>query len=141
MPCLDLYLLIFVLQVVGSLTGGPLSAVIWAMYADAADYAEWKTGRRATGLVFSASTMSQKFGWAFGSAVAGWLLAMVGFVPNVEQTPEVQHGLVLLVSLIPAALGVLSIVIVLFYPLSEDKVSEMEADLRNRRAAAGEEPA
>jgi len=111
--------LLFALNVIGSLTGGPLSAVIWAMYADAADYSEWKLGRRATGLVFSASTMSQKFGWAFGSAVAGWLMSAVGFQPNVEQTAEAKHGLVLLVSLIPAAVGVLSILIVTLYPDQE----------------------
>jgi glycoside/pentoside/hexuronide:cation symporter, GPH family len=55
--------------------------LLWAMYADTADYAEWKKGRRATGLIFSASTMSQKFGWAFGAFlalnpyVAGWISA------------------------------------------------------------------
>ena len=121
------------LQILGSLTGGPLSAVIWAMYADAADYSEWKTGRRATGLVFSASTMSQKFGWAVGGAVAGWLMSGVGFTPNVEQSPETLHGLVLLVSLIPAALGLVSLVLVTRYPLSEDQVEAMSEELRQRR--------
>ena len=130
---------IFALQVVGSITGGPLSVLIWAMYADAADYAEWKQGRRATGLVFSASTMSQKMGWAIGSAVAGWILSAVGFQPNVDQTDEVRHGLLLLVSLIPAALGVRAVVVVLFYPLSDAKVAEIERELRQRRAASGED--
>jgi len=130
--------LLFALNMIGSLTGAPMSAVIWAMYADAADYAEWKTGRRATGLVFSASTMSQKFGWAFGSAVAGWIMSAVGFQPNVEQTAETRHGLVLLVSLIPAALGVVSILIVMLYPLDEAKVKEIGQDLEKRREAADE---
>ena len=131
--------LLFTLNVIGSLTGAPLSAVIWAMYADAADYAEWKTGRRATGLVFSASTMSQKFGWAFGSAVAAWILSAVGFQANVQQTAETRYGLVLLVSVIPAALGVLSIAIVSLYPLDEAKVKEMELELDQRRKAAAQE--
>ncbi len=67
--------LIYFFQITGSLTGGPLSVLLWAMYADTADYGEWKKGRRATGLVFSASTMSQKFGWAFGAYVALTLMA------------------------------------------------------------------
>ena len=133
-------LAIFILQIIGSITGGPLSVLIWAMYADAADYAEWKEGRRATGLVFSASTMSQKFGWAFGSAVAGWILSAVGFQPNVEQSAEVRHGLVLLVSLIPAALGIVSILLVMLYPLDESKVKEIEQALKARRAESGELP-
>ena len=60
----------------------------------------------------------------------------VGFKANVAQTPATLHGLVLLVSLIPAAIGVLSIVLVLFYPLSERKMSQIAADLKARRAAA-----
>ena len=51
----DQLLLIYGINALGSITGGPLSALLWAMYADTADYAEWKTGRRATGLIFSAS--------------------------------------------------------------------------------------
>ena len=64
-------MLIFVFQAVGSIVGGPISALLWVMYADTADYSEWKTGRRATGLVFSASIMSNKLGWAFGSMARG----------------------------------------------------------------------
>ncbi len=106
--------LIFFLQVIGSLTGGPLSVLLWAMYADTADYAEWKSGRRATGLIFSASTMSQKFGWAFGAYVALTLMAQVGFEPNQAQAQDSLDGLVLLFSLIPAVFGVLAIISFIF---------------------------
>ena len=63
------------------------------MYADCADYSELKTGNRATGLVFSSSSMSQKFGWAIGTAVTGWLLAYFGFQANVVQSEETIHGI------------------------------------------------
>jgi GPH family glycoside/pentoside/hexuronide:cation symporter len=59
----DQMLLIFGINAIGSLTGGPLSALLWAMFADTADFAEWKTGRRATGLIFSASIFATKQGW------------------------------------------------------------------------------
>lgn len=127
--------LIFGFNLLGSLTGGPLSALLWAMYADTADYAEWKKGRRATGLVFSASIFSQKQGWGIGAAVALWLMQGVGFVANTEQTPESLHGLMLLMSVIPAAIGLVSIVIILFYPLNEEKVAQIAEDLKARRAA------
>lgn len=135
----DQLLLIFGINLLGSLTGGPLSALLWAMYADTADYAEWKQGRRATGLVFSASIFSQKQGWAIGAAVALGLMSSVGFQANAVQTPESLHGLLLLMSLIPAALGVVSILLVLFYPLNEAKVRQIESDLKARRGRA--EPA
>lgn len=132
----DQLLLIFGLNLLGSLTGGPLSALLWAMYADTADYAEWKKGRRATGLIFSASIFSQKQGWAIGAWVALGLMHSVGFVANVEQTPGSLYGLVLLMSVIPAAIGIVSILFVLFYPLNEAKVTLIEADLKARREQA-----
>jgi GPH family glycoside/pentoside/hexuronide:cation symporter len=133
--------LLFFLQVTGSITGGPLSVIIWAMYADTADYGEWKRGRRTTGLIFSASTMSQKFGWAIGAYVALSLMSQVGFVPNEAQSPESLNGLLLLFSVIPAAFGVLSIIILLFYPLSDKHVDEIVAELDQRRKQSDEAPA
>ena len=133
--------LLFFLQVTGSITGGPLSVIIWAMYADTADYGEWKRGRRTTGLIFSASTMSQKFGWAIGAYVALSLMSQVGFVPNETQSPESLNGLLLLFSVIPAVFGVLSIIILLFYPLSDKRVDEIVAELDQRRKQSEEAPA
>jgi len=137
----DQVVLMMGLNMLGSITGGPLSALLWAMYADTADYGEWKNRSRSTGLVFSASIFSQKQGWALGAWVALGLMASVGFKANTAQTPESLHGLVLLMSVIPAALGVVSAVIVLFYPLNETKVAQIEADLKARRAAEPPQPA
>lgn len=131
-------MLMFILQIAYSFTSGPLTPLIWAMYADTADYSEWKNGRRATGLVFSASTMSQKFGWAFGTAFAGWLLTIVGFQANISQSEVVRDSLRLLVSIIPAALGLLSIIVVLFYKLDEKTMEQIEYELLERRKEKGE---
>ncbi len=133
--------LIYILQIVGSMTGGPLSVLLWAMYADTADYAEWKRERRATGLVFSASTMSQKFGWAIGAYIALMLMSQVGFTPNQAQSRESLNGLILLFSLIPAGIGVLSTLLVFVYPLGDKRVAKIEAELLERRKARGEETA
>jgi glycoside/pentoside/hexuronide:cation symporter, GPH family len=129
----DQILLILVLNLLGSITGGPLSALIWAMYADTADYAEWKRGRRATGLIFSASIFSQKQGWAIGAWVALWSLSSIGYHANVAQTPEVQQGLVRLVSIFPAMIGIVSVILVLFYPLNEARMRVIGGELKIRR--------
>ena len=125
--------LIFFFQIIGSMTGGPLSVLLWAMYADTADYAEWKRGRRATGLIFSASTMSQKIGWALGAYVALSLMSQVGFQPNEAQNDNSLHGLLLLFTLIPAGMGIISIFISLMYPLNDKRVQEIENELGTRR--------
>jgi GPH family glycoside/pentoside/hexuronide:cation symporter len=126
------------LQIAGSITGGPLTPLIWAMYADSADYSEWKKGRRATGLVFSASTMSQKFGWAVGAAFAGWLLSLFGFQANIAQSVEVRDGLRSLMSVIPAGVGILAIVTIIFYRLDEKTMEHIETELEARRRESGD---
>jgi GPH family glycoside/pentoside/hexuronide:cation symporter len=128
-------MLMTALQFFGSATGGPLSVLLWAMYADTADYGEWKKGRRATGLVFSASTMSQKAGWAIGGVVVGYMLDAAGFMPNVAQSPKVLDSLVWLMSIIPALIGVVSFALFLLYPLNEAKMAQIESELKARRAA------
>ena len=129
---------IFFFQITGSLTGGPLSVLLWAMYADTADYGEWKNGRRATGLIFSASTMSQKIGWALGAYVALTLMSQVGFEPNQVQSSESLNGLILLFTLIPAALGIVSMAICFTYPLNDNRVAEIEGELKQRRKENGD---
>jgi GPH family glycoside/pentoside/hexuronide:cation symporter len=132
----DQLLLIYGINAIGSITGGPLSALLWAMYADTADYAEWKTGRRATGLVFSASIFAQKQGWGVSGGFTLILMSFLGFVANQVQTPRSLHGLVQLMSIFPAALGVISLSLLMFlYPLNEKRMSQIAADLRTRRAA------
>lgn len=125
--------LLYVCQFLGSFTGGPLSVLLWAMYADIADYSELKNGQRATGLIFSASTMSQKIGWAIGAYIALTLMAQVGFSPNEIQTAESTRGLLMMFTIIPAILGVISIIIFLFYPLNDKVVAENEKALLERR--------
>lgn len=130
--------LIFFIQIIASLTGGPLTSLLWAMYADAADYSEWKNNRRATGLVFSATILSQKVGWAVGIAFAGWMLTIFGFHANMVQNIDVQNGLKAMMSIIPAAAGILAIVVMSFYKLDEKQMEKIEIDLKERRLASGE---
>jgi GPH family glycoside/pentoside/hexuronide:cation symporter len=133
---------IYIINAIGSITGGPVSALLWAMYADTADYAEWKTGRRATALVFSASIFSQKFGWGWGGGLSLIMLNGVGFVANQVQSPAALHGLVKLMSIFPAAFGVLALLIFLiFYPLNETKMTQIAVDLKARRESEGNTPA
>jgi GPH family glycoside/pentoside/hexuronide:cation symporter len=103
------------------------------MYADIADYSEWKSGRRATGLIFSSSSMSQKFGWTIGGALTGWLLDAFGFKANQVQGSSAQTGILLMLSFLPAIGSVLSIVFIALYPLSENRVAEIAIALEQRR--------
>ncbi len=112
---------------------GPGVPILWAMYADTADYAEWKFGRRATGIVFSAATFGQKFGWGIGGAITGWLLTIFNYVPNADQSPEALLGIKLMLSIIPGILMILSVGLLFFYNLTEPFMEKVQADLAERR--------
>ena len=129
--------LIFTFQILISICAGSIFPLLWSMYADCTDYSELKTGNRATGLIFSSSSMSQKFGWAIGSALTGWLLSYFGFVANEVQQAEAIQGIKMFMSFLPAAGTLLSIVFISMYPLSEKKMLEISAALKSRRAEKG----
>jgi len=128
----DNFALLMVVNIAGSLFAGPTAPLVWAMYADVADYGEWKFGERTTGLVFSASMFAQKFGLTIGAGLSGWLLAAFGYEANVEQTETSLLGIRLLFTLIPAAIALLNVVVLLFYDLNDRQVSEIEAELARR---------
>ena len=121
----------FVLQVLASFFMGPTSALVWAMYADVADYSEWKTGRRATGLVFSASTMAQKFGWSLAGVVTMALLSLFGYEANMAQSPESLTGIRALISLIPSLGSALCAILILFYALDDKLMKKIQTELES----------
>ena len=127
-------ILIYLFQAFGSITGGPISPLLWSMYADTADYSEWKTGRRATGLVFSASIMSNKLGWAFGSMIAAFILSVTGFMPDILQPEYVKSGLKAMMSIIPVTAGIAALlIIVFFYKLDDLTLTKIKAALEEKR--------
>ncbi|WEK37463.1 MAG: MFS transporter [Candidatus Pseudobacter hemicellulosilyticus] len=131
----DQLLLIFGFQFLISICAGSVFPLLWSMYADIADYSEWKTGRRATGLIFSSSSMSQKLGWTLGGALTGWLLAYWGFAANQVQSAAAVNGIRLMVSLLPAAGALLSAVFLFFYRLNDNYMETISEELRQRRLA------
>jgi glycoside/pentoside/hexuronide:cation symporter, GPH family len=124
--------LIFAVHILISFVMAPQAPLLWAMYADTADYSQWKNGRRATGLVFSAATFAQKFGIALGGGLSGWLLAYFGFVANVDQSAETLQGIRMMMSFIPAIGSVIAVLAALFYPLDDVTMEKIEKDLKDR---------
>jgi GPH family glycoside/pentoside/hexuronide:cation symporter len=118
---------------------GPTAALVWAMYTDAADYSEWKTGRRATGLVMSACTMAQKFGYTFGGAFGMWVLTTIGYQANVVQSERALAGIKAMVSWYSAVPCLIGFFLILLYPLTEKKLKAIEADLKIRRESEAAE--
>ncbi len=132
----DQIFLIFALHILISFIMAPQAPLLWAMYADTADYSEWKNERRATGLVFSAATFAQKFGMAFGGGMAGWMLALFGFIPNTVQAPGTLNGIKMMMSFIPAVGTLIATIAAIFYELDDNTMEKIEHELKLRKAKA-----
>lgn len=121
--------LMYGLQFAIGLALGPKSPLVFSMYADTADYSHWKTGRRATAMIFSAAAFAQKLGGAFAGAMIGWMLGSLGYVANQQQTDGSELGIVLLLTIIPGFFALLAVLIIRLYPLSAEQLSDIHKEL------------
>lgn len=128
----DMIWAMFTLNILISLALGPKSPVTWSMYADAADYNEWKTGNRATAMTFSAATFAQKLGGAAGSASMLGVLAYLGYQANEAQSGASMDGINFLQTAAPGIFALIAVVVVLFYNLSNEKLEQIQTDLAER---------
>jgi len=125
---------VLLMQVLISLCAGYVLPLLWSMFADIVDHQELKTGRRATGLIFSSSSMSQKLGWALGAAMSGWILAWFSYDPKLaQQSMHTIFGERMMISLLPAVCCVIAFFGMMFYPLSDKRVKEVAEELEMKR--------
>ncbi len=130
-----------ILQILISVGAGVTLPLIWSMFADAADYSEHKNGKSSVGLIFSSSSMAQKFGGALGSYLILFLLAIYGYQTpeagvKVVQSAETRDGLMALMSWIPALACGFGILVMSLYPLSQKKMDSINKELVERRSKA-----
>ena len=140
-PCTPTgYWVMLIFQVVISVLTGIMSPLVWSMYADVSDYAELEFKTASTGLIFSSSSMAQKFGGAIGGAAVLWLLDSYGYITDatqlaagVAQPAEALSCLRWLMSFIPACVALVSMCIVWFYPLTTERMRQITAELKEIR--------
>ncbi len=123
-----------VLNILISVALGFKPPITWAMYADVADYNEWKNGRRATGMTFAATTFSQKIGSAIGSALMLSVLAAMGYQAGQMQAGASLDSIVYMQTLVPGLFALLTALSLVFYNLSDAKVESIQQDLETRHS-------
>ena len=129
------YWVMMFLQVVISVLTGVVSPLVWSMYADIADFAELKFKTASTGLIFSSSSMAQKFGGAIGGSAVTAILAAVGYSTEAGavQTETALVWVRALMSFVPAAVAALSLLFLFFYPLTTKRMKEIQVELDSCR--------
>ena len=112
----------------------PSIPLTWAIFADVADYSEWKTGRRFTGMVFATIVFALKSGLALGSAA--FLMIMKWFFQydtKMPDTPETVHGFRFCVGILTALLFAICTVFLFSLPLNKRTTIQMADELAERR--------
>ena len=129
------YWVMMLLQVVISVLTGVVSPLVWSMYADIADFAELKFKTASTGLIFSSSSMAQKFGGAIGGSAVTAILAAVGYSTEAGavQTETALVWVRALMSFVPAAVAAMSLLFLFFYPLTTKRMKEIQVELDSCR--------
>lgn len=129
--------LMFGSQILHGFFYGLTIPLLWAMIADVADYSEWKNNRRATAIIFSAMMVGLKGGLTIGSSLLTWILGLYNYVPNstTGQTASTINGIKLLVSVFPSIPFLIGAALLFFYEINKKKEVQIEADLKQRRAA------
>lgn len=113
---------------------GPPTAIAQAMIADATDYAEYQNGTRSEGVTYAAITFGTKITGGLAGAIQGYVLAATGYVANApQQTRAALIGISSVKHWLVAATALLSAVFISMYPLTEERMAEVQAELARRK--------
>ncbi len=125
------------LTVLGSIVYAPTIPLIWAIYADVADYSEWQTGRRFTGMVFATVGFALKAGLAVGSASFLWIMAwLYSYETKDPSAASAIAGYRACSGVVVALLFLTCTVLLAVYQLGRDRTLKMAEELETRRRAA-----
>lgn len=133
--------LMFLAQIFHGFSYGITIPLLWAMIADVADYSEWKTNRRATGIIFSAMMVGLKAGLSIGGALLTSILGFYGYIPRdniavgeiITQPESVADASRMLVSIFPAIPFLIGVGLLFFYVIDKKMETQIESDLKKRR--------
>lgn len=125
---------VFALGVASEFFAAVFPTLCFVMLGDVADYSEWRNGRRATGLIYSATSFAMKAGGGVAGLLIGVVLAAYGY-DGLEKASvrSAIPAIKMLMSWIPGAITVLAAAIMAFYPISTGKMQAIAKELEERR--------
>jgi len=125
---------IFTLGAISEFGAAIFPTLFFAMLGDVADYSEYKNGRRATGLIYSAGSFATKFGGGIAGAIIGFVLGAYGY--NGQDAAAIHlaiPGIKMLMSWIPSIIAIVAAVFMTMYPLPQAKLDLITHELNSRR--------
>ena len=111
----------------------PTIPLVWAIYADVADYSEWKTGRRFTGMVFATIGFALKSGLALGSSAFSGSWSAFSITIQSKLQPRKPSTASAFAAAIVAVLFAICTVLLMCYKLNKRMTIQMADELAERR--------
>ena len=112
----------------------PTIPLTWAIFADVADYSEWKVGHRFTGMVFATIGFALKSGLALGSASFLWIMVgLFHYDTKLPDAPEAIHGYRVCSGIVVGILFAICTVLLASYQLNKRTTIQMADELAERR--------
>jgi Na+/melibiose symporter-like transporter len=122
------------LTIVIAICYAPTIPLVWAIFADVADYSEWTIGRRFTGMVFATIGFALKSGLALGSASFLWIMAgFFHYDTQLPSTPDAIAGYRFTSGIIVGLLFAICTVLLAIYQLNRATTIRMAEELAQRR--------
>tara|TARA_R110000868_G_scaffold124025_3_gene328089 strand:+ start:2764 stop:4158 length:1395 start_codon:yes stop_codon:yes gene_type:complete len=112
-----------------------IPVMFWSMVPDVIDHGQLQTGLRVEARTFGLTTFVQKCAAGIAALVAGGLLALSGYAPDIAQPSESLGTITALVSWLPAAFMLAMVAVVRGYPVSREHHSEIIEQLGRKRGA------
>ncbi len=98
----------------------------WSLIPDTVEYDYAQTGERREGIYYGIWTFASKVGQALAAFLMGNILQLFHYVPGQTfQVHQALFGIRLLFGPIPAGIFIIGAIIVLFYPISEQRYQEI----------------
>ena len=112
---------------------GATGVLFWSMLPDTIEYGEWKTGIRTESSLYGFMTFAQKGAIGISALLLGIILTNIGFIPNETQSQETLDSLKMVMSWVPISGVILSLVMVIFYPINKSFHAKLLKDIAKNK--------
>lgn len=124
---------LFFVTMIGSFFNGPVFAMIWGMMPDTVEYAEWKTDKRAEGLIYSSFALTTRIGLGLGGVISGIFIGLIDYVPNVQQSQTTLFYILVLHIMLPFVCRIVTSMIIGLYHLDEDLFESIKIKISEKK--------
>lgn len=124
---------VYVLVALAGVGVSTAHVIPWSMIPDCIEYDELRTGRRREGQHYGFMTFAQKVASSGAIFLTGVALEASGYVAGAVQPPAALTVMRVLLGPVPAALFVLGMVALAFYPVTRAGHAQVRAELEARR--------